>query len=254
MNAHMKLNKLKASDVHNELLKLSDTQKAQILQRFFKTGKGQYGEGDRFLGVVVPDIRSIVKKFEYISIFQIRILLHSPFHEDRLAGLLMLVRRFETGTSKEKKDVYMLYCDNTKYINNWDLVDLTAPNIVGAYAFEHESMKQLHRFIHSNIVWQRRIAMISTLFFLRHGQSKLTYEFAQLLLADSHDLIHKAVGWMLREAGKRCSEKELIEFLERNASHMPRTMLRYSIERLPKNVGERLKKMPSKFLRRHRVY
>lgn len=209
-------------------------EKAEILKRFFKTGKGEYGEGDKFLGVVVPDIRKTVKYFwKEISMSQVLGFLHSEFHEERLFALLVLVEKYKYGNDLEKKKIFEVYLKNIKkYINNWDLVDLTAPNIVGDYLYSRDR-KLLKQLAKSNNLWEKRVAILSTFYFIYRKESKDTVMIARMLLSDKHDLIHKAVGWMLREVGKRCSVDILEDFLKANANKMPRTALRCAIERLP---------------------
>lgn len=215
-----------------DLKKLSSRQKAKNLQRFFKTSKGQYGEGDKFIGVVVPDIRKVAKQYSDLSLKQVSELLHSQIHEERLCALLILVIQYQAGDSKKQKQIFDLYLKNYKYINNWDLIDLTAPRIVGAYLAD-KPKDILYKLAHSKNLWQKRVAILSTFQFIYYGQSEETMKIAKILLHDKHDLIHKAVGWMLREVGKRCDEKILLDFLDKNYKTMPRTCLRYAIERLP---------------------
>jgi 3-methyladenine DNA glycosylase AlkD len=219
--------------IQDDLRKRASQEKATHLLRFFKTGSGQYGEGDLFLGIVVPDIRTVVKLHRDASIDTMRELLHSPYHEDRMTGLLLMVHRFTHEEEIGKKRIYDLYLSNTRYINNWDLVDLTAPHIVGGYLYG-KNLSILVDLAHAKSLWERRIAILATFYFIYKGETKPTIDIATILLHDEHDLIHKAVGWMLREVGKRCSENVLRNFLDRYGTTMPRTMLRYAIERLPK--------------------
>lgn len=216
---------LESTAIRRELRSLSDPDKAKILSRFFKTGRGEYGEGDRFLGVAVPDIRKIVKPCRDAPRKEVLKLLRSAYHEERLAALLILVEQYRRGDASRKGSIYSLYLSNTGYINNWDLVDLTAPHIVGAHLFG-KSTSVLTELALSEYLWDRRIAMLSTHYFIRQGDSREALRIAELLVHDSHDLIHKAVGWMLREVGKRCSVKSECIFLDSYASVMPRTMLR----------------------------
>lgn len=218
--------------IQREIRAQANSQKAKILAGFFKMGKGEYGEGDKFLGITVPVLRRIVRAHVDATWTDIRTLFHSPYHEERLVAALMLVHRFEAGGSAERKKVFDFYLANTRYINNWDLVDLSASKIVGAYLFEKNRLV-LYRLAKSKSLWERRIGIISTLYFICSGEDTETYKLASVFIGDRHDLMHKAVGWMLREAGKRVSEKRLCEFLDRYSARMPRTMLRYSIERLP---------------------
>jgi 3-methyladenine DNA glycosylase AlkD len=216
--------------IRTELRALADPQKARDLQWFFKTGKGQYGEGDRFLGVVVPNIRKIVRAFPDVTGGEIEILLASVFHEERLLALLFLVRQFQNGDEEQKKEIYRYYLSHTKYINNWDLVDLSCGYIVGGYLHKKEKAILL-RLAHSSNMWERRIAIVSTLFDIVKGDPETALTVAGILVHDKEDLIHKAVGWMLREVGKRCSEEKEESFLKKHYTTMPRTMLRYAIER-----------------------
>ena len=221
-----------AEIIRSELQSLSDPTKARVLARFFKTGPGDYGEGDRFYGVVVPKIRSVVKAHRKAPGREIRKLLRSQFHEERLTALLILVDQYQRGDDFQKSKIYDLYLASTAYINNWDLVDLTAQHIVGAY-LEGKETSVLSRLALSKSLWERRIAILATFHFIRLRDSREAFRIAELLLQDPHDLIHKAVGWMLREVGKRCSLKGECEFLDAHAAAMPRTMLRYAIERFP---------------------
>lgn len=207
-------------------------EKVKAYQRFFKTGPGEYGEGDIFIGVTVPNTRSVAKKYTALSFEDISALLHSPIHEERLVALLTLIEQFKKADEKNREQIYRFYLDNTKYINNWDLVDLSASRIVGPY-LENKPKDILKKLARSKSLWERRIAMLSTGYYIWHGDSKWGLQIAEMLLQDDHDLIHKAVGWMLREIGKNCSEKILTDFLDKHATTMPRTMLRYAIERFP---------------------
>lgn len=205
-------------------------------KRFFKTAPGSYAAHDLFLGVTVPNLRKMAKLFPQIELDVIHILLSSKFNEERLLALLILVEQYKNADSlllKEK--IYKFYIDNLDNINNWNLVDASAHLIVGAHIYnnQHISVDQIFHLAKSSDIWRRRVAVISTLYFIRAGDLDLLFKIAEILLEDKHDLIHKAVGWMLREAGKK-NELRLIEFLRANASNMPRTMLRYAIERLSK--------------------
>ncbi len=201
------------------------------LQRFFKTGPGQYGEGDRFLGVVVPDIRKVVKECRDLPLGEAAKLLRSSWHEERLCALLVLVDRFERGDETDRKKVYSLYVRNTLYINNWDLVDLSAPRIVGPF-LDGGSRSLLYRFVRSKNLWKRRIAILATFHYIRKGEFADALALAEMLLSDDHDLVHKAAGWMLREVGKK-DVAVLESFLRKYHRRMPRTALRYAIERFP---------------------
>jgi 3-methyladenine DNA glycosylase AlkD len=234
--------KLSAGEIKTELRRVSDPAKAEILKRFFKTGPGQYGEGDKFLGVVVPDIRRIAKHFISLPLTEVQILLSSPYHEERLTGLIILTYQFVSADEVMRGKIYRLYLKNTKQINNWDLVDLSAPNVVGAY-LQDKDRAILYRLARSKNLWEKRIAMLSTFQYIKVGDIYDALRISEILLADSHDLIHKAVGWMLREVGKRASEKELKKFLDTHGKKMPRTMLRYAIERLPEGERQKYLKM-----------
>jgi 3-methyladenine DNA glycosylase AlkD len=219
--------------IKSELVTLSNKDKVAVFGRFFKTGVGQYGEGDKFLGVMVPQIRSAVNKYwKTTTDKDIDDLVKSEYHELRLAGLLIIVKKFEKGDPKEQKKIFEYYLSHLKYINNWDLVDLTAPNIVGNYLFAKDK-SILYKLARSTNLWERRVSILSTFTFIRNQQFEDTLAISEILLHDKHDLIHKAVGWMLREMGKRDLSK-LVSFLDKFASVMPRTMLRYAIEKLTK--------------------
>ena len=219
------------ANIKNEMRKLANKKIAEHSQRFFKTGKGQYGEGDIFLGIRVPVLRKIAKKFRRISLAEVSKLLESKFHEERLLSILMLVNLFKSGDEDDQELIYELYLDKTKFINNWDIVDISAGNIVGAFLFEKDKAP-LYRLVFSENLWERRIAIVATFYFIRNDEFDDTLKIAEILFTDKEDLIHKAVGWMLREVGKRVIEIEE-EFLEEHYLKMPRTMLRYAIERLP---------------------
>jgi 3-methyladenine DNA glycosylase AlkD len=224
-----------AEIIQSELRSLADPEKAKFLPRFFKTGPGEYGEGDQFLGVVVPSIRKVVKAHRGASRRDISKLLSSVYHEERLAALLILVEQRRSGDERIQKSIFDFYLAGTAYINNWDLVDLTAQHIVGAYlaARDRSILKKLAL---SKMLWERRIAILSTFHFIRQGEGEDALRISELLLHDPHDLIHKAVGWMLREVGNRCSLAEERRFLDKHAAVMPRTMLRYAIERFPPDL------------------
>jgi len=223
-----------------EIMSHKNPEKAKNLSWFFKTGYGQYGEGDLFLGITVPESRKIAIKYSNISLPEVSKLIKNKYHEVRLISLLILVQKFMSRQGLDS-DTFNFYLKHTKFINNWDLVDLSAHYIVGNYLYQRTVLKRasprtiLSKLAQSKNLWERRIAIISTFAFIYKGESKWTFQIAKILLSDSHDLIHKAVGWMLREVGKRVSEKELTSFLDIYGNKMPRTMLRYSIERLPEN-------------------
>lgn len=228
-----------ARQVTKDLNEASDKAKSVTLARFFKTGPGEYGEGDRFLGVTVPKQRIIAKKYQDLPFSEVKKLLISPWHEHRLTGLLILTYRFSVSEMAQKREIFDFYLVHTERINNWDLVDVTAPGIVGEYLVESGSDSGLlRRLAKSQSLWERRIAIVSTFAWIRRGKYQECFEIAEILLHDSHDLIQKAVGWMLREVGKRCGTESLRDFLDRHACEMPRTMLRYAIERFPENVRQ----------------
>lgn len=222
--------------IKEELSKFENPQKAIFLQRFFKTKEGQYGFGDKFLGVSVPVQRKIASKFKDTPLPEIDKLLNSKLHEERLVSLFILVDKFKKGNEKIKEEVFNFYLSKTKNINNWDLVDSSAHKIVGEYLLKNKNEELLKKLARSKNLWERRIAMIATYQFIINGNSRTTYEIANLLLSDRHELIQKAVGWMLRETGKRVSEAELQEFLKTRYKKMPRTALRYAIERFPQEI------------------
>jgi len=216
--------------LQKELQSLKNEKQAEVLQRFFKTGKGQYGEGDVFLGIKVPVQRKVAQKYSVLSLIEIQKLLNSKIHEFRLTALFILITKYNRGEEKEKKNIFELYLKNTKNINNWDLVDLSAPNIVGKHLLQ-KNRTILYELARSKNLWKERIAILATFEFIKNGESKDTLAIARILLGSDRDLIHKAVGWMLREIGKRIGEAEEEKFLKIHYRKMPRTMLRYAIER-----------------------
>jgi 3-methyladenine DNA glycosylase AlkD len=219
----------------NHLQSLADPVIAEHSQRFFKTGKGEYGEGDLFLGIRVPVIRKAVKKFKVVPLPSLKKLMKSEFHEIRLFALLSLVYQYER--TDQKDEIYKIYLSHTKYINNWDLVDATAPNIVGDY-LQDKDKSLLYKLAESELLWERRIAIMATFKFIRSGQFRDILLISEILLHDNHDLIHKAVGWMLREVGNRDQFVEEI-FLKKHYKNMPRTMLRYAIEKFDEDKRQR---------------
>ena len=225
-----------ARQIVEQLQTLGNAEIAIHSQRFFKTGEGEYGAGDRFLGIRVPIIRKAAKQYRCSSLRTAACLLHSDFHEVRLLALILLVNRY-AAQAQERESVYRLYLKNTEFINNWDLVDSSAPQIVGAHLYERERAT-LDTLSRSRSLWERRIAILATFYFIRRKQYADTLRLVQTLLDDPEDLIHKAAGWMLREIGKRDVEVE-IEFLNRHCEFMPRTMLRYAIERLDEPLRQR---------------
>jgi len=216
--------------IKKRLREYSSKEKARILQRFFKTGPGEYGEGDVFIGVMVPYARKVAKEFNDAPLSGIEELLKSPVHEERLTALLILVSKFKKASEKEKARIYRSYLKNYSYINNWDLVDLTAHHIIGGF-LKDKDRSVLYSLAVSKNLWKRRMSVISTFHYFKDNDFKETIKIAQMLLNDEEDLIHKAVGWALREVGKR--DLSILEsFLDKNCKVMPRTMLRYAIERM----------------------
>lgn len=226
------MNKVNFTSLHKALLKAKNPARAEHLQRFFKTGTGEYGEGDIFVGLTTPESRQMAEKFKDLPYSEIQKVLEGKFHEERLIGLLLLVNRYQTGSDNDKKKVYEMYIKNTEHINNWDLVDVTADKIIGSY-LENKDKALLYQFVKSKSLWERRIAIISTFYYIKKGNPSETLKIAEILKDDKEDLIHKAVGWMLREIGKRCTISVEENFLRRHYKTMPRTMLRYAIEHFP---------------------
>lgn len=230
--------------IQKKLAALASKKRAIISKRFFKTGKGEYSEGDMFIGVAVPDIRKLAKKyFQTIHDKDLLFFLHSPVHEERLLALIIMVYQFQQATrmkdEKTQKNLFAMYLKNTRYVNNWDLVDTSAEHIVGAFlcqtcTYQRNGIVLLSTLAHSKHLWERRIAIVATFHSIKEGQWKPTLRIARMLLRDHHDLIHKATGWMLREVGKNAGVMALESFLIRHKKSMPRTMLQYAIERLPK--------------------
>jgi 3-methyladenine DNA glycosylase AlkD len=221
-----------AKEVVNALKLVATEERRKVNEWFFKTGKGEYGYGDIFLGVTAPELRRIAKKFsQEISLQELTELIRSPIHEVRLCALIILVNKY----NKEEPDrIYHYYLKHLNSVNNWDLVDTSAPHIVGDYLYNNpEKSKILLEFSHSENIWVRRISIVSTFTFIRNNEFNKTLEIAKLLLNDEHDLIHKAVGWMLREIYKR-DERLIKRFLRQNYAQIPRTTLRYAIERMDK--------------------
>jgi len=220
---------MKASE---EIRALANKERANHSKKFFKTGKGEYGYGDIFLGVRVPKIRLIAKKNIDISITDMKILIKSKYHEERLLGLIILVNKYSKSKDEKDRDqLYNIYISSFKYVNNWDLVDVTCAHVIGKHLL-NKDRSILYTWAKSNDLWTKRIAIVSTHCFIRKNDLQETFKIAKILLNDEHDLIHKAVGWMLREAGKKDMGKEEI-FLKKHYKTMPRTMLRYAIERFP---------------------
>jgi 3-methyladenine DNA glycosylase AlkD len=217
------------NQIRKDLPQLSDPERAKNLSWFFKTGKGQYGEGDIFLGIPVPEQRKVAKRYIGLPLNDLEKLLCSNIHEHRLTALLILVTKYEKADNLGKDEIFSFYIRNTENINNWDLVDLSAPRIIGDY-LHNKDRSILSKLARSNNLWERRIAVLSTFNFIRNNDFEDSLTIAKLLLHDEHDLIHKAVGWMLREIGKKDQEIEE-RFLSKYCSEMPRTMLRYAIEK-----------------------
>jgi 3-methyladenine DNA glycosylase AlkD len=225
----MQESRLKA--VQKELRKIGDESIARHSAGFFKTGKGEYAEGDHFLGIRVPVLRKLVKSYPDLMILQVLTLLRSKYHEERLLALLMLIIQYKKGDENDKRMIYDLYLENTRYINNWDLVDSSAEHIVGAYLSGRDKAP-IYTLARSESLWERRISIMSTYHFIKKNEFRDTLRISKILLKDGEDLIHKAVGWMLREIGKRDMAKEEA-FLKVHYRKMPRTMLRYAIEKFP---------------------
>jgi 3-methyladenine DNA glycosylase AlkD len=227
----------KSADVLRDLERLGSPEGAQGSLRYFKTGPGEYGEGDRFLGVSLPHLRTLARRHAALDLRGCSALLRSPYHEARLLALLILNRAYQRGDEQTRRAIYRLYLDSTDRINNWDLVDSSAPYIVGPH-LEERSRRVLLRLARSQSLWERRIAMLATQHFIRSGEFADALAVADMLLEDPHDLIHKAVGWMLREVGKR-DPRVAEDFLRTRYQRMPRTMLRYAIERFPEPLRKR---------------
>lgn len=227
-----------AKSAKQRLAEIACPDHVAVLARFFKTGPGEYGEGDVFIGIRVPAIRKVAKDFKTLPLADIESLLHSKIHEERLLALMIMSLQFEKSDAAARKRIFDLYLANTRWINNWDLVDLSSPRIVGGFLADR-SRRPLHRLAKSSNLWERRISIVATHWFIRQGDFQDTLTIADVLLRDEHDLIHKAVGWMLREVGKR-DETVLEEYLLDRYRAMPRTMLRYAIERFPEKNGRRI--------------
>lgn len=218
-----------AEDARTKLKSLASPVAAKLAARFFKTGPGEYGEGDAFIGINVPTLRTVSREYRSMPLDEVEALLHSPVHEERHLALMVLVLQVTKCVEAHRKRVFDLYLGNTRFINNWDLVDCSAPQVVGGYLLT-KPKKSLMKLAKSKSLWERRIAVVSTQHFIRHGEYDVTLAVSRMLLEDDEDLIHKAAGWMLREVGKK-DQSVLEGFLEQHAAVMPRTMLRYAIER-----------------------
>jgi 3-methyladenine DNA glycosylase AlkD len=228
---------MKAAEVIERLEALGDPERARVSQSFFKTGPGEYGEGDVFVGLTVPQVRTLAKEVQSLSQPEVIRLLRSPLHEARLLALLLLIRAYAKGDEAQRERTYALYLQNTRFINNWDLVDCSAEHIVGAHLWARDR-STLDTLAASRLLWERRIAVLATFHFIRRGAFADTLRLAARLTADREDLMHKAVGWMLREVGKRDLAAEEA-FLIKHSGVMPRTMLRYAIERFPEELRQR---------------
>jgi 3-methyladenine DNA glycosylase AlkD len=228
---------LKAADIQRRLQTLGNPERVRILQRFFKTAKGEYGEGDVFIGLYVPEIRKLAMEYRDLPLPEAVDLLHSPLHEARLLALLILVAAYARGNAALRERIYRLYLEHTRFINSWDLVDASAGHIVGRHLLER-SRAPLHALSASGLLWDRRIAVMATFHFIKRGEFAETLHIAERLLRDREDLIQKAVGWMLREIGKRDRAAEET-FLKVHCRIMPRTMLRYAIEKFPEELRRR---------------
>jgi 3-methyladenine DNA glycosylase AlkD len=227
------MNSTAISGIRKALTQLGSKERAEVSRRYFKTGPGQYGEGDIFLGLNAPQLRGLAAEHQALATGDVLLLLESAVHEERMLALLILVRAYSKGDPAAKRQIYETYLANTRFINNWDLVDASAPHIVGHFLTD-KSRKPLYALARSSSLWERRIAIISTAYFIRRDQFDDTLKISKLLISDKEDLIHKAVGWMLREVGKRDLPSEE-SFLRENYKMMPRTMLRYAIEKFPES-------------------
>lgn len=238
---------MKAENFILELYRHADPLRAEMSLRFFKTGPGQYGEGDKFIGANMPDIRKACKLFKDLPLNEIQKLLNSPIHEYRLSGAIILANKYPKSNNADKQKIFNMYLKNVaeNKINNWDIVDVTCEHIVGAHLAD-KNKKILYELAKSDNLWERRVAMISTFFYIKRGDPAVALYIAEILLNDKHDLIQKATGWMLREVGKRVDEQILTNFLEEYASIMPRTMLRYSIEKLQPDQRQYYMRMKNK--------
>jgi 3-methyladenine DNA glycosylase AlkD len=232
---------IEITSLKKDLLSKANPEKAAFFLRFFKTGPGDYGEGDLFLGITVPDCRTIARAYKDLPLKEVISLLHSKWHEERLVALMIMVLAFQRADETYQRKIYQQYLANTNYINNWDLVDLSSRDIVGKYLYEHpKEIATLDELADSKLLWDRRISIISTFYFLQKGDPAPTLRIAEKLLSDKHDLIQKAVGWMLREMGKRVDQQLLLDFIAQNYSNMPRTTLRYAIEKFSPDKRRKL--------------
>ncbi len=217
--------------IKEELDKLANPEKAKLLARYFKTGRGEYGEGDKFLGITVPEQRKVARKYKDAELEEVKQLITSKIHEHRLTGLMILVEKFPKADVLMKKKIIDFYLSNTKHVNNWDLVDLSAPRLLGAHLLDNDR-KILYKLAKSKNIWEKRIAVLASFTLINNKEYEDSLKLAEMLLHDKHDLMHKAVGWMLREIGNKDKKLE-VEFLNKHYKKMPRTMLRYAIEKFP---------------------
>lgn len=231
---------MRAQEVVQSLRAQADPRRAPLLMRYFKTGPGEYGAGDRFLGLTVPQVRQVARTCVELPTPEVERLLHSPYNEVRLLALVLMGRRYARGSDRQRDAIYRMYLRNFKYVNNWNLVDTSASYIVGCHLLSR-SRAPLYRWIRSSHLWTRRIAVIATQAFIREGQFEDTFRLTESCLKDPEDLMHKACGWMLREVGKK-DRRQLERFLNQHAKKMPRTLLRYAIERLPETQRKRYMK------------
>lgn len=232
--------------LETEIIASGNPEKAIQMQRFFKTGKGQYGEGDVFLGLSNPQVRVFARNNINLSLTELGKLIKSKFHEVRAVAILILVYKYPKVSEPEQKKIYEFYLAHTAQINNWDLVDLSAHYVVGRYLI-NRNRELLYKLAKSKLLWERRIAIISTFAFIRNKEYEDTFRITRTLLNDKEDLMHKACGWMLREVGKHSGQKVLMQFIDQNLAQMPRTMLRYAIEKFPEDIRlSYLKKKPSR--------
>ena len=228
----------KLTNLLSELRKVSSSEKAKKNAWFFKTEKGQYGYGDKFIGVTMPEQRVVAKKYQDLTLNDLEKLLASPIHEERSVALIILSKQFEKGDDKKRDEIFEFYVSHSRHINNWDLVDGSAPRIVGEYLLD-KKITLLIMYAKSGDLWEKRISIISTFAFINKGRTKETYQIADLLLDEKHDLLQKAVGWMLRETGKRISKKNLENYLKTRYKKMGRTALQYTIEHFPKEERQK---------------
>ncbi|MGB0454744.1 MAG: DNA alkylation repair protein [Bacteriovoracaceae bacterium] len=228
--------------LEEKLKKLANPKIAEHSQRFFKTGKGEYGEGDKFLGIRVPRLRELAKEHHDLKLTEVKKLLKSPYHEIRLCGFILLVNQYNKSKEEKVKDkLYKAYVSHFKYLNNWDLIDVTCHKIIGPHLKETKR-SELYKWARSKKLWEKRISIISTFHYVREGDLDDSYKLAEILLNDDHDLMHKAVGWVLRDCGKR-DFKRLESFILKNYKKMPRTMLRYAIEHFPETKRKKILRM-----------